>query len=79
MAAECGTPAAYQRHRRKGEEACEPCKAANRAYQAQYRAANPGRSQAETRKHAARQRALWRLKLEYPRRFHQLFKEELAK
>ena len=27
----CGTQAGYARHRRKGEEACEPCKEANRA------------------------------------------------
>lgn len=26
----CGTPAAYRRHRRNGEEACGPCKAAVR-------------------------------------------------
>lgn len=28
----CGTPAAYQRHRKNGEEACDACKSANTAY-----------------------------------------------
>lgn len=28
--APCGTPAAYMRHRRNGEDACEPCREANR-------------------------------------------------
>ena len=28
----CGTPAAYKRHRRNGEPACEKCLAANRVY-----------------------------------------------
>jgi len=79
MAAECGTHAAYQRHLRKGEQACEPCKAANRAYQAKYRAANPGKRHVETRKHAARQRAVWRLRLEYPTRYARLYSEELRK
>ena len=27
----CGTPAAYRRHIRSGQKACEPCLAANRA------------------------------------------------
>ena len=36
----CGTTAAYQRHVRAGEEACEPCKEANRAHTAMLRATN---------------------------------------
>jgi hypothetical protein len=28
----CGTEAAYRRHRRRGEEACPPCRAAHVAY-----------------------------------------------
>jgi hypothetical protein len=28
----CGTPAAWKRHRRNGEDPCDPCKAARRAY-----------------------------------------------
>ena len=30
----CGTPAAYRRHKRRGEDACEACKAAVREQQA---------------------------------------------
>jgi hypothetical protein len=35
---ECGSIASYMRHRRKGEPACAPCKAAWRRYFAAYRA-----------------------------------------
>lgn len=31
--AQCGTPGGYHRHRRNGEDACQPCMTANRDYQ----------------------------------------------
>ena len=37
----CGTPAAYGRHKRRGEEACEECLAAISAYNKAYRASHP--------------------------------------
>lgn len=37
--APCGTRAAYQRHWSKGEEVCEPCRQADRAYMAELREA----------------------------------------
>ncbi len=32
MSPKCGTPAAYQAHRRRRETPCEPCRAASTAY-----------------------------------------------
>lgn len=37
--AECGTRAGFMRHRDRIEPACEPCRAAERAYQLQWRRA----------------------------------------
>jgi hypothetical protein len=37
----CGTNAAYQRHLVRGEEPCEPCRKANRAYQRAWRNGEP--------------------------------------
>lgn len=36
--ARCGTPAGYQAHGTRHEDACAPCRAANAAYNAEYRA-----------------------------------------
>lgn len=33
----CGTQAAYQRHRKRGETPCQPCVEANRAYMRKWR------------------------------------------
>lgn len=38
MSGEHGTYSGYQRHKLAKEDACDPCKAANRAYQTEYRA-----------------------------------------
>jgi hypothetical protein len=35
-AAPCGTTSAYKRHQRRGEDPCEPCKAAKREYDKQW-------------------------------------------
>lgn len=34
----CGTNAGYHQHNRHGQDRCEPCKQAHRAYDAAYRA-----------------------------------------
>lgn len=39
-AVECGTLSAYQRHVRRKETPCEPCRKANREYFAEYRRRN---------------------------------------
>jgi len=39
--APCGTRAAYSRHRKAGEPACDACRAANGAYSAMYRRRSP--------------------------------------
>lgn len=74
----CGTYAAYQRHRRRSEDACDPCKAANAARSREARA-DPEFARNETLRNNARIRALWRLAAEYPKRYHQLSTEELSK
>ncbi len=38
VAAECGTPSGYRRHRKDDQEACTPCKAAERVRSRQRRA-----------------------------------------
>jgi hypothetical protein len=38
--AQCGTPSGYVKHRRRGEEACRPCKEASAAKQRAYRSAS---------------------------------------
>lgn len=64
----CGTEAAYQRHRRRGEEPCEPCKQAAR----EVRYPRSGIYQ------RARIRALGQLGREYRARYLELLDEELA-
>lgn len=38
-AADCGTPAGFQKHYRANETACDPCREARRVYQSERRAA----------------------------------------
>lgn len=40
---ECGTFAAYQYHRNYGEEVCDPCREASRAYRREYERARTNR------------------------------------
>jgi hypothetical protein len=65
----CGTVAAYMRHYRRGEEPCEECLQAKRD---RYK-------QIDSDRVLARARASVRLRGEYPRRFQELVREELAK
>ena len=75
--AACGTYTGYQRHKRAGEEACEPCRAANAAHQKAWRAGHPSQRDRERQRTAARSRALWRLADLYPNVFRRLYLEEL--
>jgi hypothetical protein len=52
---ECGTNAGYQAHTRRGEPACEPCKAAHRQDAKRYNHQNPEKA-AQYRRKAADQR-----------------------
>ena len=73
----CGTHGAYQRHKRRGEQPCEPCRLANAAY-AQSLRDRPGCRVEENARQAARSRALRRLGQEYSDRYRVLVGEELA-
>lgn len=70
----CGTIAAEARHRRNGEEPCEACKTARKAYDA-----HPGQAARRTAANNARNRALTRLCHLYPKVFAGLLAEERAK
>jgi len=74
----CGTVAAYQRHRRRGEAACGLCAEANRQ-KSRARRADPELRVEEVARNLARTRALWRLANEYPERFRALSTDELLK
>lgn len=65
----CGTVAAYMRHYRRGEEPCDACLQAKRD---RYKQIGSDRA-------LARARAEVRLRSEYPRRFQELVREELAR
>lgn len=63
----CGTPAAAQRHHRRGEPLCEPCRDAQRTYNRDYA-------------RAARQLAAWRARqAETKRRWDAAHREQLNK
>lgn len=74
----CGTVAAYARHKKAGDDPCELCRKAWAAYQAEYRSTHEP-SQTMRKNQAARARALHRLRRENPKRFQELYQEELAK
>lgn len=73
----CGTSAGYQRHYRRGEAACAPCRKARAEKQA-LRRRDPAVRADESSRAAARSRALWRLADEHPDRFRELFIEEVS-
>jgi hypothetical protein len=74
----CGTYGGYQRHRRRGEQACTECRRANRDYTRTLRQ-RPGVREEENARTAARSRALWRLADEQRERFRELFIEEVTR
>jgi len=51
---ECGTYSAYMRHKKLGEDACEPCLEAKRQYYRAWYARNRERIRASRRKGGAR-------------------------
>lgn len=75
----CGTHAAYQRHRRRGETPCTACLAANAAKTRAHKRASPDYVQRCNERNAARERARIRLAREYPARFRELCNEEYRK
>lgn len=77
--AEHGTNAGYQAHRKLGEDACDPCRAAARAYQAAYRAAHRERRAHNATRNAARGRAMRRLVARHPEEFRELYEKEKAR
>lgn len=75
--APCGTYAAYQRHRRRSEQPCAPCRVAATTYHRELR-----RDSAETRASINRQsrvqsRALHRLRQSHPDEYRKLYVEEM--
>lgn len=77
--AACGTRAGYMRHKRRGEEPCEPCAEANRAYFRAWRRTHPDVYKRRHSQGAARGRALTRLAQEQPGRYRALYGEELRR
>lgn len=75
-AAKCGTPSGYSRHLKQGEPRCDACKAAWAEYQRAYRASDPRHREKRAKNEAARMRALWRLRKEFPKRYQELYNEE---
>lgn len=73
---ECGTYAGYQQHKKRGEDACAPCIAANRAYAAEYRK-KPGKADRNRTYTRARNRAFADLATSYPDEFRTLFEARL--
>lgn len=74
---QCGTNAAYDRHRRQKEPTCQACRDAHNAYMRDYRNRQP--TYAKTRANArmnARYRALAQLGENHPDRLAELIAEE---
>ncbi|HTI26229.1 MAG TPA: hypothetical protein VL652_34890 [Kutzneria sp.] len=69
-----GTWAGYQRHWRRGEQACPDCLEAHRIKNLEVsRSADPQTRERNLRMKAAYGRALRRLAAEYPERFSELY------
>lgn len=75
--APCGTYAAEQRHRRRGEPVDEACRAARREYMSTYRA-DPEVQKRDRWWNATRVRALERLATEHPERLAEILAEVRA-
>lgn len=73
-----GTYAGYQAHMRQGIPPCGPCRKANAEYARMYRAnRSPEKKRRDSKKAAARSRALWRLADRHPAEFGIYLAEEL--
>jgi hypothetical protein len=71
----CGSYTGFNRHKKAGEEACEPCRLARNEYHRTYRSRPEVKAKRLAAK-SARERALTRLGREYPHRLRQLLWEE---
>jgi hypothetical protein len=71
----CGTRAGYAAHRKLGEVACSPCRAAAAKYQRDRRTDVDARQVDYARKNA-RERALTRLAQAHPEEYRALYVEE---
>lgn len=74
-----GTYGGYQAHRKRGEAACDDCRAALTAYARAYRAANLEARAAELTRNAAYRRALTRLRARHEAEYQRLYREELGR
>jgi hypothetical protein len=68
----CGTYAAYQRHKRKGEPSDDACREANRRYSAERRASSPAARGYDRQYNQARAGALEELGRKHSAEFHRL-------
>jgi hypothetical protein len=74
----CGTYSGANRHKRRKETLCGPCRQAHAAYMAEFRArSGPSLQTQERRLVRARSRAAWRLVDRYRDEWRQLVVEEL--
>jgi hypothetical protein len=76
---DCGTYAAYQRHKREGVAVDDACRTANNAYQQTLRSSSPALRDREYRTNNARRRAGNRLIAAHLAEFRELLAEELQK
>lgn len=74
---ECGTYAGYQRHRLRGEPACQPCKDAAAAYQREHRKTDTLGVRGERAYGIARHRARKDLVDAFPAEFEAFFAARL--
>lgn len=77
--AECGTPAGYQAHRKRNEDACPDCRKARADYSTQIRDRYPSHRVKQYTRQAARYRALVRLSKVHPGDYELLLADELRK
>lgn len=76
----CGTHSSWQRHINRGEAPCGPCRDARNAYERQrYHTLDPDTRAAKVRYVKSRYRASRRLIDEYPERYAELCREEMAR
>jgi len=73
-----GTPAGFSRHQVLGQDACEACTAAKKAYDAEHYK-RPEIKEAKRLQSLAKQRAFARLREAHPQEFGVLYEEEKAK
>ena len=78
-AAQCGTTSGYNKHRRKGEEACAECRDAIATYKREYLARRPDINRKQNDYTKAHGRAAMRLVESHREAFEVLLAEELRR